>query len=212
MKKALIFDLDGVIIISENSRFGIFQKVLESKGIYMQDNQMHKYMGKTTRDILDMILTKNQEVLREDIINEYNSIYKTNVMSYVRPVDMVVEFLLQYKGSLKLAVASNSQIKLIETVLSALNLSNKIPVITSRDEVKAHKPNPEIYVKTAKKLDFKPEECIAFEDSITGATSAINANMDCYVVLNGYNSRQEFEGMNIKGFISSKEDLERLIA
>ena len=78
-----------------------------------------------------------------------------------------------------LGIASSAPINFIETVLSKLGLKEKFEVITSAEEVKYGKPNPEIFLLAAKKLNVNPQECVVIEDAEGGMTGAKKANMKC---------------------------------
>ena len=75
------------------------------------------------------------------------------------------------------AVASNAEAANIEFVLSELEIRDCFQAVVSGCEVSLPKPSPEIYLLAAAKLGFAPEECLVFEDSVTGMTAARNAGM-----------------------------------
>ena len=87
---------------------------------------------------------------------------------------------------------------------------DKFASIVCKEDVMRHKPDPEIYLISAKALGVDSRECIAIEDSVVGAQAALNARMECYVLLNGYNSQSEFSNLPIAGFINKLQDFENI--
>ena len=74
-----------------------------------------------------------------------------------------------------------------------------------------HKPNPEIYLKTATDLQIEPMHCLVFEDTVVGVKAALDAGMFCCVVLNGMNIKEEFKELGIFAFVDSKESMVQAI-
>lgn len=120
---------------------------------------------------------------------------------------MTVNFIKEYNGQLEFALASMSSRRVIEELTKHFGIFPKFKVIISKDEVKNHKPDPEIYLDVAKKLNLLPDECIVIEDTIVGVQAVVNANIHCFVLLNGFNSKRDFGDIKVDGFIESKEDL-----
>lgn len=82
-----------------------------------------------------------------------------------------------YERKLKIGLASSNLLKWVNFYLEKNDLAPYFSAITTSDEVTHLKPNPEVYLKTAGKLDAKVEHCLVFEDSVAGATAGINARM-----------------------------------
>lgn len=211
MKKAIIFDYDGVIVSSEMPRFKLIQQILSKRNIAVHDNQFWNTVGRSITSILfeDYKDKATPEEL-DEMRTEYRKEYRGNIMNYIKPIKPTVDFITQYQGDLKLAIASNSPYEVIEKVLKILNIFSKFTAITTNDQVKNPKPDPEMYLVTAKKLGVEPEECIAIEDSVIGAQAALNADMTCYIVINPLNNEKQFVDMNIAGFIKSLDDYVQL--
>ena len=87
-----------------------------------------------------------------------------------------------YKRGLKIGLASSNMRKWAEFYLHKTSIFDYFSAITTCEEVKNLKPNPEVYLKTAQKLGAIPEQCLAFDDSAPGITAAIAANMRACMV------------------------------
>ena len=207
MIKALIFDFDGVLAESEVPRFGVMQKSAAKCGVEIKNEAIAKMVGRTTLHFLNEVVSDSQKYLIEDIVEEHNREYKGNITKYVQPIAFSVNFVKQYHGSLVLALATASSHKVVDELTNHFGIFDKFQVKIYKEDVTAHKPDPEIYLKTVEALRLSPNECVVIEDTVVGVESALNAGMKCYVLLNGFNTKNEFEGMSVEGFISLEEDL-----
>ncbi len=210
MIKAIIFDFDGVLVSSEYARFQALQRFAKNHNVIIGDDKIKKMVGRRSIAFLDEILNETEKLSLKNIIEDYETGYKGNITEYVAPIDLTVEFIRNYKGSKDIALASMSSRKAIEMILKHFNIYNKFKSITSVDDVTNYKPHPEVYRKAATALGMLPTECIAIEDTVIGAHSALAANMQCYILLNGFNNKEEFADLPIAGFITTQEDLEKI--
>lgn len=210
MIKAIIFDFDGVLVLSEKSQFEVIQQIAKKYNIIINAGDISKMVGRTTLNFLTSILTEREKSFLGNIIKDYEKEFKGNIIRYVGPVDFSVNYIKNYNGPLIFAIASMSSKKVITTLTDNFGIYRKFKVIVTREEIQEHKPNPEIYLKAALKLDMPPDECVVIEDSTIGVKAAINAKMQCYVLLNGLNKANEFADLPIAGFIRSEEDLNDL--
>lgn len=211
MIKALIFDLDGVLVLTEEPRFKILKQVILSHNIKIPDSYFRKLYGKTTKAFLKELIKDNEKIV-EEISEEYKKEKEKNIDQYILPVEFAVNFVKNHKGEIPLALASMSSKSSIDFHLTRLGISEKFKVIISRDELEKHKPDPEIYFKAAKRLGVLPKECVAIEDSTIGVQSALAAGIKCYVLLNGFYFKKDFTGMEIAGFVKSEEDLSKILS
>lgn len=212
MIKALIFDFDGVLVSSELARFQALQKYAKKNNVIISDDKIEKMVGRRSLIFLNEILNEKEKLSISKIIEDYEKGYKGDITKYVAPVSQTVEFIRNYNGSLTIALASMSTHQAIETILKHFGIYEKFKSIIAVDDVTNYKPHPEVYLKTADALGLLPTECIAIEDTTVGAVSAIAADMQCFILLNGFNNKEEFADLPIAGFISTQEDLEKIAA
>lgn len=207
MFKAIIFDFDGVIVLSEEPRFKALQKSAARFGVTLPDNSFGKMHGKTTLNYLKEYLSDSEKLLMDKIIDEYETTYKKNIAKYVTPIEHTVDFIKNYRGPLQFALATGSSRKVIEELTGNFGIYEKFTSLTCKEDVNNHKPDPETYLKTARALGVKPTECVVIEDSVVGVQSALNAHMKCYVLLNGFNKKSLFDSLPIAGFINNLRDM-----
>lgn len=210
MIKALIFDFDGVLVSSEIPRFRAIQQLVASHGIQIPDSAILQTPGRTTQSILEQILPDNPELVAK-LIQEFRAKYIQNITEFVEPIAFTVDFIREYKGPVPLAIASMASLEAIERLTKHFGIFEKITLIITRDEVTQHKPHPEIYLKTAKKLGVAPEDCMVFEDTALGVRAALGAGMQCSVILNGSNKKEDMNGLSVKAFISNRNDIQKIL-
>lgn len=93
-------------------------------------------------------------------------------------------------AGIKLAVATSSKTADAKRVLDSLGITDKFNAINGADSVQHPKPDPEIYLKTAKQLGVEPQQCMVFEDSLNGLTAAVKAGMNVVAVANAFTKSQ----------------------
>jgi len=179
--KAVIFDLDGVIVDSEMVHPRTFERALAEYGIKIENSHWKRaYTGIGSYAIFEDIVKKHK--IKEDareLVKKRNEIYLAEIKRNRLPVMEgfpEVHRLLEESG-VKEAVASGGHTNHVEESLRSAGLRH-VPFV-SIEMVKRGKPAPEIFLKAAKRLRVKPSECIVFEDSLSGTEAAAAAEMPC---------------------------------
>jgi HAD superfamily hydrolase (TIGR01509 family) len=180
--KAVIFDMDGVIIDSEPIHFEVDMQTMKDFGCNISKEELNKYVGTTNEYMFTDIKNKYKlDKSAEEIINYRCELVKRKVIeSDLMPIEGIIDLLKNLKAkNIPAAIASSSPRDFIEVVVSKFGIEDYFSCILSGEEVENGKPAPDIYVETAKKLRVKPEECIVIEDSKNGVLAAKKANMKC---------------------------------
>lgn len=181
--KAVIFDMDGVITRTETIQSETESEIFASVGVNITPEAViKKYSGwKDTEMFEDMItqydIKENPIILRE---KKWEIVYKKLEEGSLPIVPGALEFIDQLKKhGYTLALASSSNRKFISTILTSLHLTEKFSAVVSGDDVSAGKPNPEIFLLAAKKLNVLPKNCLVIEDAPSGVKAARAAKMKC---------------------------------
>lgn len=180
MIRAVIFDMDGVIIDSEMEYLKKDFEFAKKKNPDVSLEQLFGMVGASKRDAWKCLeKAVNNGQTWEELREEFHRIDVYTDMDYrkiFRPIirDMLVE--LKESGFL-LALASSTQMDIIERVLTENEIKGYFDVIVSGSQFERSKPDPEIYHYTAKALGVKEEECFVIEDSTFGITAAHKAGM-----------------------------------
>jgi beta-phosphoglucomutase family hydrolase len=180
MFKAAIFDMDGVLVDNHHYHFMAWKDFCKNNNIPFNDNEFRlKYFGKSNADILTGLLCRTVSDTEAFLLGEekealYRKIYKSNI----KPVNGLNELLdtLKSKG-LKLAVATSAGKANLDFILNGLGLGPFFDQLVDSSYVKKAKPNPDIYLKAAELIGVKPNECVVFEDSVSGISAAKSAGM-----------------------------------
>ncbi|MAF14016.1 MAG: hypothetical protein CMI53_03940 [Parcubacteria group bacterium] len=189
MIKAVLFDLDGVLIKTEHETFKFYQDYLEKKGINLRDSDFKFKAGRKSKDFWNDVLTLEQKKIIdfEKLTQLKREEFNTEPDKYVTKVDGGEELLkLLKKNNFKLAIISQNESQMISSMADWLNIREFFEVILSIDDITNLKPDPEIYLLAAKKLGVTSNECVVIEDSKDGIGSAKNAGMKCIGVKHNF--------------------------
>ncbi len=180
--KAVIFDMDGVVIDSESIWFESRKNFLGKRGIHITPETDVNKKGVSQRDGM-LFLKKyyNLKGIVDELVEErLDNLLEFYEMGQIPLMQGVLSLIKEIrKNKLKTAIASSSPLRIIEFVMKKLSLENYFDVIVSSDFVSRGKPAPDIFLYTAKKLETRPEECVVIEDSENGVKSAKAAGMKC---------------------------------
>ncbi len=182
MKKAFIFDLDGVIVDTARYHFLAWQKLAQELGIEFTPEHNEELKGVSRVRSLDIILelgkvTASQEDKNRWLIqkNEDYLAYLVNInQSEVLPGVMPI---LQFLKEKKQPIALGSASKNARPILEKTGIIHYFDAIVDGNDVTNAKPDPEVFLQAAKLLGATPENAIVFEDSVAGVQAANIANM-----------------------------------
>lgn len=178
--KAVIFDMDGVIIDSEPIYLQDTWKFAKTKNPEATLEQLFPMVGRTKQDawmVLERTVDNGQTW--EQLRDEFRSGTQSSPVDYREIFRPEVKTLLNQlkKEGYRLALASSTHLELVLHVLEVNEIKDYYDVIVSGSQFKESKPNPEIYHYTAKKLGVKENECLVLEDSTVGIQAAYAAGM-----------------------------------
>jgi beta-phosphoglucomutase family hydrolase len=181
MVKAVIFDMDGVIVDNHHYHLIAWEQFCAQMGIAFSEKDFRiKYFGKSNRDILSGLNGKPITAsLAHELGEQKESIYRELYEPYIQPVKGLVFLLGELKANgYKLAVATSAGKANLQFVMQKLNLSQYFDLLVDATFVTNAKPHPEIYLKAAELLAIPPNQCVVFEDSVSGINAAKGAGMD----------------------------------
>lgn len=183
MIKAIIFDMDGVLIDSELYFQTNLQNHLKHFGINASMEDLLPIVGGTTQHY-DMVLEpflKEATISRAEFDSYSQDFYSNNPTPYKKLLNPHVEDVLKWlkQRDYKIAIASSSKMYEIKDFLDTCHLTKYFNLIMSGEMFIESKPNPEIYSVCVEKLNLQVDECIAIEDSEYGIMAAKNAHLLC---------------------------------
>lgn len=176
---AVIFDMDGVIVDNMPYHRKAWAKFFEMYDPPMILEDFIQHMGKSNEDLLTILF--GRKITEEEIRSlggKKEALYREIYNPDVAPLPGFIDFLkVLKKNHVKTAVATAAPKVNLDFLLEHIDVRNDFDVLIDDSEVDKGKPNPEIYMKAAKRLGFPPECCLVFEDSLAGIQAAINAGM-----------------------------------
>jgi len=176
MIKAILFDMDGVLIDAKDWHYEALNQSLGLFGFKISRyDHLTIFDGLPTKDKLKLLsLQEGLPSKLHSFINEMKQIYTIDhIHEKCRPI-----FQHQYalsklnKQGYKLAVCSNSVRKTIDLMMGKSELIQYLEFFLSNEDVKKSKPDPEIYIKAMARLELQPEECLILEDNQNGVKAA----------------------------------------
>jgi beta-phosphoglucomutase len=188
-KIAVIFDMDGVICDTNPYHSIAWKEYLLRFGISATEQEFIENMyGKSNSHILRHFLKR--EVVGEEFAKmefEKELLFRQIYESHVTPITGLLEFIDDLKKyGVQTGIATSAPVENMDLILSKLPLRDKMGSLLASHNVKHHKPNPEVYLKSAENLGIHPANCIVFEDSYSGVSAGINAGMKVVGVLSTY--------------------------
>src|SRR5829696_2732320 len=177
--RAFIFDMDGTLVDNMAFHTRAWQQMLAEQGVEMDGGEfLVKTAGKTNREILPNIIGGLTEEKLHELGDRKESLYREFFLPSRATVKGVFEFLeASQKIGVKMAVATAAPNANVEFILDGLDIRKYFQAVTTAADITNGKPDPEIFLTSAKKLGVEPTNCIVFEDAINGFEAAKRAKM-----------------------------------
>lgn len=183
--KAVIYDMDGVLIDSEPLWRKAEVEVFAAYGIALTEDMCFRCMGLRIDEVVAFwfkefnVGMERAAQAETDLLNRVIDLASTEGQA-LPGVDSSLAF-FKSKG-LRIALASSSPTRLIEAVLSRLGIRDQFEVVHSAEHEPFGKPHPAVYLSAAQKLGVPPTDCLAIEDSVNGVIAAKAARMKAIAI------------------------------
>jgi len=177
LNKAIIFDLDGVIVDTAKYHYLAWRKIALDLGFDFSEAQNEMLKGVSRVQSLEFLLESGQVTIsqseKERLLREKNEHY-LSLISHMNETELLegVPALLRALRAHQIPFALGSASKNARLILDALHLTDWFTAIVDGNEVTQAKPDPEVFLKAAQKLGYQPEDCIVIEDSQAGIQAA----------------------------------------
>ncbi len=179
-KKAVIFDMDGIIFDSEQLILDCWENVGEKYQIADIKEVCIDCIGTNSVKTREIICSYYGETFPYDKYRkEADELFREYVRTKGMPIKKGVRELLQYlkEENIAIGLASSTRLAIVEEELRQAGLYDYFQVVMGGDQLKRSKPEPDIYLLTCEKMGIQPEDAYAIEDSYNGIRSAYRAGM-----------------------------------
>lgn len=181
-KKVVIFDLDGVIVTTDEYHYLAWKKIADEEGLYFNREINEKLRGVSRIESLKIILSYSDkqysDTEQEWLTDRKNDFYK-RLLENISAEDIlpgVNSFISSLKqAGIKIAIGSSS--KNAKIILKKIGLEKLFDAIVDGTDIKRSKPDPEVFLLAAKRLLTEPKECVVIEDAEAGIDAALAAGM-----------------------------------
>ncbi|MEI9921747.1 MAG: beta-phosphoglucomutase [Bacteroidota bacterium] len=184
MIKACIFDLDGVIVDTAHYHFLAWKRLGKELGVDVTEKDNEKLKGVSRMQSLQIILDMGKVGIakeRKEALADRKNEWFVEYVEAMKPDEIFpgVKQLISAmrKKGIKIALASSS--KNAPRVVELLGIQSLFDVIVDGSMIIDTKPDPEIFLLTAQKLNIAPKDCVVFEDAEAGVEAATRAGMKC---------------------------------
>jgi len=182
---AVVFDMDGVLVESEEIWDAVRETYVRERGGRYDDEIQRAMMGMSSHEWSRYLhetagLDESPETINAEIVQRMLAAYRERLPL----VDGAVEAVRRLATHFPLAVASSSNRPLIDAVLEVSGLAGCFKTTVSSEEVARGKPAPDVYLEAARRLGLAPERCAAIEDSHSGIRSARSAGLRVVAIPN----------------------------
>ena len=179
--EGLIFDMDGTLIDTMPVHAKAWGMVGKQFGYEFDSQIMYNLGGATVRTIAEeMMKSANMPLERlDEVITAKRALSYQLIpsQSTLLPTFDIVKYFYQKKP---IALGSGSHRKIIDMLIDKLDIASYFNAIVSADDVKAHKPHPETFLRCAELIKINPTNCIVFEDADLGVKAGLSAGIDVF--------------------------------
>lgn len=208
--KAIIFDMDGVIVDSEPRHERAFRQIFDAMG-YGHNHGIHfpDYYGRSDRALWVDFIQKHQPRQSLEELLDWKEREFLAILNREQPIFPEIPGLVQkLAAKYPLALASGSYHTVINAVLAMQGLRERFRAIVSVQDVMHGKPAPDVFLRAAELLQVSPKDCCVIEDSVAGTQAARAAGMTAIAITNSVPASKLFAADHV---VENYTELHRLL-
>ncbi len=191
---AAIFDMDGTLIDNTPYHFKSWQALYKKygKGELSKETYYSEISGVPVMETIRRVFGEGRtEAQLKALLNEKEEFYRKLYAPHLAPISGLVSFLTGLKNvGVKMAMATSATVEDINFILDKVPIRDDFDAIVNSTMVSKPKPDPQIFLKAAEKLNKPPENCVVFEDSLAGIKAANSAGMKVVAITTGHTAAE----------------------
>lgn len=204
--KAVIFDLDGVIVSTDNCHYRAWKKMCDEEGIYFDEIINNRLRGVSRAESLEIILERATKEYTNDEKLEMMKRKNKYYLEYIKeltPCDILPGVMSNLENlktnGIKIAIGSSS--KNTPAILKQIGLNSYFEAVSDGNNIKNSKPDPEVFLKAADMLGVDYKDCLVVEDSDAGIKAGQNAGMITLAVNGAKGANYNVDNLSEKNIV-----------
>ena len=198
MIQGIIFDMDGVIVKTEEIHYETYQETLQNYGIKITEEEYNNNWIRDGKGIEDFLKLKKLNIDPNHIRNKKRELYQSRLRTNVPIFDGVIETLESLSNIFPLALATSSYRIETDLILEKLNIKKYFQSTITANDVSIIKPHPECFLSSAAVLTICPEKTLVIEDAQKGVIAAKRAGMYCIAIPNNYTLSHDLSKVDLR--------------
>ena len=181
-REAVIFDLDGVIVSTDECHYQAWKRLADEEGIYFDREINLRLRGVSRMDCLEIILeraNRNYSVVEKKTMAERKNNYYRDLIRQLTPEHILPGVMRVLNGlkmnGIKIAIGSSS--RNASLILEKIGLTGFFDAVIDGNDITESKPDPEVFLIAAERLGVPPEKCLVVEDADAGVEAALAGGM-----------------------------------
>ena len=155
-----------------------WRAVLDPMGVEFSEKVFYDLAGMPSEKVIESVAKGRWNIEEKEGMIHAREEHFFGMLDQVQPVEAVVEIAREHRGQLKMAVASGSQLVSVRKQLTALGTLDWFDAIVAAEDTERHKPEPDVFLEAARRLQIEPACCRVYEDSDLGLLAASRAGME----------------------------------
>jgi HAD superfamily hydrolase (TIGR01509 family) len=179
-ERAFIFDLDGTLADTMPSHYAAWTAIAARHGLVFPEARFYALGGVPTTKIAAMLIAEAGLPLDPGAIaleKEQAYFERLAAGAGIQPIEVVVSLARRHRAEGPLAVASGGVRRVVTRTLEALGIADWFAAVVAAEDTSRHKPEPDVFLEAARRLDADPATCTVYEDTDIGLEAARRAGM-----------------------------------
>ena len=197
--QAAVFDLDGLMFNTEELYHHVGSKMLERRGKQLTDDLLSQMMGRQSHEALQIMIDWHDlDATAAELEAETDVIFGEILETQLKPMTGLRSLLaFLEERNIPKAIATSSRRGFAVTMLDKYDMRERFAFLLTAEDIDLGKPDPQIYLRAAERLNLDPPQMMVLEDSGNGYRAAVDSGAYAVAVLANHNRHQEFPGAQL---------------